>query len=206
MKNNKKTIQFLLKIMQEKNLKKSSIPDFVNTSIREWNLKLYPKPEYLGINEILLFYGKLLNWRKVGNWSKEGTVRTKKVRFLLPTSNTLFDEKNPNHIEKGWHEKDYYAKEDFMVLIEKNNLLKSNNLKIKEVETKDGRLGIYRNFRKSQPDQKEIENLSDSFSTFVAYLAIKKIKDEAQKQNFTPEEVMKFTNLIDNIVPIFEDV
>lgn len=202
----KKTTQFLLKIMKGKNMKKLSVLNFVNDALLVWNLEKYPNPEFLGINEILGKYGKLLNWRKIANWSEKKLVRTKKVKFLFPTNNTLFDENDPVHVKKGWHEKDYYAKEDFQILVEKDVLLNQLNLKIKEVETKDGNIGIYRDFTKTLPDLTEIRNMADSMNTFTVYLANKKLKEKLADQNFTPEEVAKFTDFLNNLVPFAENI
>ena len=192
----------LTKLMKKE---KSKYLGFTTDNLTNYNQKIYPNPEFLGHNEILSFYGKLLNWRKIANWSELGLVRTKKVKFLKGVNNTLYNEKNTEHLEKGFEYKDYYAKEDFAILVEKEKILKENKIKIKEIETKDGRLGLYRDFRKNLPDLKEIENLSDSFGTFIGYLAQKKLEESIQNENFTPEEVIKFQSFLESIFPALED-
>ena len=191
--------------MKGKDLTNPKIDDFVNKTLIDYNSRLYPNPEFIGLSEILVFYGKLLNWRKVGVWAEKNLVRKQETKYLANTNNTLYNDKNPEHIVKGWRIGYHYAKEDFEILIEKEKILKNNKIKIKNIVTENSVVGIYRNYQKQLPDLKEIENLADSYNTFICYLAKKKLENELSKQKFTPEEVIKFGNFIDCLVPLTED-
>ena len=179
--------------------------EFASNSLIDWNKKMFPDPVFLGHNDLLSYYGSLLNWRKILKWTEFGLVRTKKVKYLKGTNNTYYNENNLEHLEKGFDYKDHYSRDDFAILIERDRILKQNKIKIRELETKDGKLGLYRDFRKNFPDLKEIENLSDSLGTFIGYLAQKKLEQSIQNENFTPEEVIKFQSFLESIIPPLED-
>ena len=122
---------------------------------------------------------------------------------MLAKAKYLYNPKNPKHQGKDLVDTLYYAKEDFEILVEKDNVLKlSPKLIIDEINTKIGKKILLRDWRKDLPDLKEIENLSDSYGTFIAYLATEKVKEGVV--NLSSKEKEKFLEILNKIIPQIE--
>jgi hypothetical protein len=175
----------------------------LNNKIREWNEKMYPNPTYVGHNQLLKFYGEVLNWQKVKKWKEQKLVRTI-TKKMLPGLQTELNLKNPEHEGKKVSDVDFYAQEDFAILAEKENLVKNTkvNLVVGTFRTNKGRKQLLRDFRLENPSQSELDNLSESWGGFIAWLAEEKLKEGVNNSDdFTDEEKKKFTNLIESVIP-----
>lgn len=191
-KNNKQTLYLSRKFLKKINYADSMS---IDEHLKSYNLKLYPTPDYVGMTE-LIKSNKTLNWRKINSWADQGLVRTKLKKVLKDQKS----EYNPQiHLNFEPIEIKFYAKEDFNVLIERDNLVKGGkiNLILKEFRTSDGKKVLLRDFSKTNPDLKEIDNLSDSFATFISYLAIKKIQSELSDS----EESKKLISILKSVIP-----
>jgi hypothetical protein len=180
----------------------------LNYKIREWNEKMYPNPTYVGHNQLLKFYGEVLNWQKVKKWKEQKLVRTI-TKKMLPGFKTEFDPKNPEHEGKQVSDVDFYAQEDFEILAEKDRILKNPKIKmvVGTFRTTTGRKQLLRDYRKELPDVDEAANLKDVFGGFIAWLAEEMLKDGIKStEELTDEEKKKFTNIIDSVIPKNKDI
>jgi hypothetical protein len=172
----------------------------LNKKIIEWNQKMYPSPTFVGHNELLKHYGKSLNWRKIKKWYDERLVRTT-MKKMVDKARVEYDPKNPAHKDRPVVDTIFYALEDFAILIEKDEMVKNSKVQLVlgTFQTTKGKKGLLRDFTKDSPDLNEIDNLSDSFGTFIAWLAKEKIKEETS--SLTPEEKAKFLKILDDVIP-----
>lgn len=171
----------------------------INEKIIEWNQKMYPEPTFVSQQDLKDKYGNVINWRKIQSWQEQNLVRTKPVKAVYRIWEE-YDPTNENHIGKKTKDILYYALEDFAILVEKDQLVKNSKVEIVKgtFSTLKGKKGILRDFRRENPDQSEIDNLSDSYATFIAWLALEKIKEEA---NLSAEYKDKLEEILNSIIP-----
>jgi len=166
-----------------------------NSTIREiitWNKEKYPNPTFQSHTKTLKI-DPILNHEKIKLWTECGILRTKKKSEIIKT---LFrKDGTPRQIK----ESKYYAKEDLIMLIEKETLRKEVRIFMGKIKSKDRYACIIRDFRKKLPDVNEIELLSDSFGTFVCQLALQKIKESSH--NLSPEIKAILSEFLHEIIP-----
>lgn len=171
----------------------------VKEAILRYNKAIYPEPTYIGHNELLDLYPGLLNWRKIKLWFNDGLVRYE-TRKLLYKTTIEYDPNNPEHKDRKLIDTIFYAKEDFQLLVDRDQVKKNKVKLIHDVfQTNKGKKGLLRDFRKERPDLNEINNLSDSYATFIGWLAMEKIKSEASKK-LTQDEQIKFFEILESAI------